>query len=225
MSVTCAQVEERLEELALGEVAEPERSSLLAHVARCGDCRRQLDEVLALTDSLLALAPAAEPPAGFESRVLERLGVARMPNGGRGAGTGRSPWRLVAVAVAAAALVVAVALTSFAVGRRQQPTVAGAVRAQGAIVRADGSAAGSIRLVAADRPYVLVTIDQPRAAAGSVTCRLTMADGRSVEVGSWSYDDVRAGVWAVGIDESLLSAVGMELVDERGTVVATASLD
>lgn len=223
MSIGCAQVDERLEELALGEVAEPERSALLAHVANCSDCRQQLDGVLALTDSLLALAPAMEPPAGFESRVLERLGTADA-RPGVDVTPDRSRWRHLMVAAAAILLLVAVAIGGFAAGRRDQPTAAGTVAGEGRIVRADGSEAGSIRLVTADRPYVLVSIDHPRPAAGSVTCRLVMADGRSVTVGSWSYDDVKAGVWAAGIDADLLSAVGMELVTDDGAVVATATI-
>jgi anti-sigma-K factor RskA len=222
-NVSCAQIDERLEELALGEVAEPERSVLLAHVAQCGECRRRLDGVLALTDSLLALAPAIEPPAGFESRVLERLGVDTQPM--RTSASDRSRWRVLAVAAAALVVIAAVALGGFAVGRRDQPAAFGSVSAAGSIVRADGTQAGSIRLVAADRSFALVTIARPRASGGSVACRLLLADGQSVAIGSWSYDDVKGGVWAVGIDDSLLSAVGMELVDDEGAVVATATID
>lgn len=223
MSVGCEQVGERLEELALGEVAEPERSLLMAHVATCGDCRRRLDGVLALTDSLLALAPAMEPPAGFESRVLARLGAAGA-RPGVDVTPDRSRRRHLMVAAAAILALVAVAIGGFAAGRRDQPTTAGSVAGEGRIVRADGTEAGSIRLVTADRPYVLVSIDHPRPTAGSVACRLLMPDGRAVEIGTWSYDDVKAGVWAAGIDAELLDAVGMELVGDDGAVVATATI-
>lgn len=222
MSIGCEQVGERVEELALGEVAEPERSSLLAHVAACGNCRRQLDGVLALTDSLLALAPAMEPPAGFESRVLARLGAAGA-RPGVDVTPDRSRRRHLMVA-AAILVLVAVAIGGFAAGRRDQPTAAGSVAGEGRIVRADGTEAGSILLVTADRPYVLVSIDHPRPAAGSVSCRLLMPDGGAVAIGSWSYDDVKAGVWAAGIDAELLEAVGMELVGDDGAVVATATI-
>lgn len=222
MSVGCEQVGERLEELALGQVGEPERALLLAHVAACGNCRRQLDGVLALTDSLLALAPAMEPPAGFESRVLERLGAAGAPPV-VDVTPDRSGRRHLMVA-AAILLLVAVAIGGFAAGRRDRPAAVGRVAGEGRIVRADGSEAGSVRLVTADRPYVLVSIDHPRPAAGSVSCRLLMPDGSAVAIGSWSYDDVRGGVWAAGIDAELLKAVGMELVGDDGAVVATATI-
>ena len=213
----CAELDERLEELALGEVVEPARSRLLAHVASCGDCRGRLDAVLGLTDSLLALAPAHEPPLGFETRVLERLGIAR----GQAPRHRRDLWLAVAAAVAIlAALVGGLALGSDS----GSGIVESSVRA-GEIVRADGSHVGSIRLIDAAQPYALVMIEHPQPGTGSVMCRLELADGRMVVVGSWGYDDVKAGVWAVGLAAELLAAVAMQVVDQSGKVIATATLN
>jgi hypothetical protein len=47
---------------------------VLHHLASCPDCRRLVSELSAVADELLLLAPAHEPPAGFESRILARLG-------------------------------------------------------------------------------------------------------------------------------------------------------
>ena len=213
----CAELDERLEELALGEVVEPARSRLLAHVATCGDCRGRLDAMLGLTDSLLALAPAHEPPPGFEMRVLERLG---MPQGN--APRRRSPrW----LAVAAAVAILAALVGGVALGRRGGSGTAESAARAGEIVRADGSHVGSIRLIAAAQPYALVMIEHPQPGPNSVTCRLELPGGRTVVVGSWGYDDVRAGVWAVGVDDELLAAVAMQIVDQSGNVLATATLN
>jgi hypothetical protein len=62
-----------LSELALGIATGEERAGALSHVARCADCRRELEGLTQVADELLLLVPATEPPLGFESRVLERI--------------------------------------------------------------------------------------------------------------------------------------------------------
>ncbi|MDO8365020.1 MAG: hypothetical protein Q7V88_19175 [Actinomycetota bacterium] len=220
----CTRFDEQLEELAVGDLAEPERGLLLAHVATCGLCRERLDDLLALTDNLLAFAPQHEPPPGFESRVLERLGVAE-PAARRARQRHTSPWW---VAAAAVALLGAVA-TGIGLGRSRwddDPTAAGAgaVAGEGPIVAADGRELGTIQLVDGPHPFALVTIDRPVDRGQRVTCQLVLADGSAVTVGWWDYTDVKAGVWAVGVAPSLLDAVGMRILDEQGSVLATATL-
>jgi hypothetical protein len=63
-------------ELALGVLTGRERGRALAHLDGCEPCREQVRELTMAQDELLALLPSAEPPAGFESRVLERIGLA-----------------------------------------------------------------------------------------------------------------------------------------------------
>lgn len=71
----CAATREALPELALGIADGAQRARVLEHIAGCSDCRRELEQLSSLADDLIALAPEREPPAGFESRVLHRLGV------------------------------------------------------------------------------------------------------------------------------------------------------
>ncbi len=213
-SSECKELDDQLEALALGQVSEPDRSRLHAHVAVCSSCRRRFDELLGLTDTLLALAPIHEPPPGFESRVLDSLSIPQAR---------RSPRSTVLLGMAAALLIVVAAVGAVAVDRR----IGGegiSVARSGVIVGASGFRVGGVQLVRGDQPYVLVAIDDPRPGSGPVTCHLQLADGRSVIVGSWSYADVRGGVWAAGLDDSSLAAVAMQIVDSGGTVVASASL-
>ncbi|MEA2932255.1 MAG: hypothetical protein QOI56_1040 [Actinomycetota bacterium] len=70
-------------ELALGLLSGPERAAALSHLAACPACREQVDGLARIADRLLQLAPDAEPPAGFESRVLAAVGTA---GGGSGRG-------------------------------------------------------------------------------------------------------------------------------------------
>jgi hypothetical protein len=100
--MTCAELEELAAELALGTVSGAERAAALDHVAGCAACRDLVDQLARAADSMLLLAPPVEPPPGFESKVLSRMGVAPA------AGRLRAPRRRRAlIGVAAVALVAA----------------------------------------------------------------------------------------------------------------------
>ena len=73
--MTCAQLEELAAELALGSVSGAERATALDHLAGCASCRELVDQLARVADGMLHLAPVAEPPPGFESKVLARVGV------------------------------------------------------------------------------------------------------------------------------------------------------
>jgi hypothetical protein len=97
--VTCAELEELAAELALGNVSGAERASALDHLAGCAACRELVADLAGVADRMLLLAPVIEPPPGFESKVLARMGVAP-------ARDARPPrYRRLLVAVAAVALV------------------------------------------------------------------------------------------------------------------------
>ncbi|MGE0879174.1 MAG: hypothetical protein AB7L13_10030 [Acidimicrobiia bacterium] len=226
----CERVRERAEELALGHIVDPERAELLAHVDGCPDCRRDIEDLSALTDELLSLAPQLEPPDGFEGRVLTRM------SGPSVAAAPRRRVGLVAASVAALA-VAASAVGGYAVGHSNSdsatgtavvvttaPATATPVQREGDIVRADGSKSGHVLLSAEPRPYVIVTIDQPRPFTGRVMCELISSTGSARTVGSWSYEEIEQGAWATGIDPWLLTAVRMNVRDAGGNLVATAVL-
>ena len=73
----CPDVRLMLPELALGSVTGQDRARALKHLAGCPECRRELSALSEVSDELLLLAPPAEPPVGFESRVMESLGGSR----------------------------------------------------------------------------------------------------------------------------------------------------
>jgi hypothetical protein len=106
--MTCQQVREAAAELALGIVSGAERASALEHLAVCQTCRAEVEALADVADSLLLLAPQAEPSLGFETRVTERMI-------GAGLGlTSRRPRRrrlLTVAAVAACILGVAIGFT------------------------------------------------------------------------------------------------------------------
>jgi anti-sigma-K factor RskA len=73
--MSCDEFAEVAAELALGVLTGRERAAALAHLDGCESCREQVRELSMAGDELLALLPSAQPPAGFESRVLERIGL------------------------------------------------------------------------------------------------------------------------------------------------------
>ena len=73
--MTCAELADVAAELALGVLTGRERAMAIAHLDRCDECREHVRQLMATGEQLLELLPPAEPPAGFETRVLERLGL------------------------------------------------------------------------------------------------------------------------------------------------------
>ena len=93
------------------------------------------------------------------------------------------------------------------------------------ILAADsGTRLGLVELLKSPTPHVLVTIEHPHQGGSVVRCQLELADGRTFIVGSWGYDEVASGVWAVGIDAELLHSVRMRVVDDQGRTLAVAPL-
>ncbi|THV24566.1 hypothetical protein [Glycomyces paridis] len=109
----CDGYREGLAEVATGAASGPDRARTLAHLAGCEDCRRELDALARVADEVLLVAPQHQPPAGFESAVLDRIRVedgSRNPRRAkRKAPAGRRHRVLRPLAAVAAALVIAVA--------------------------------------------------------------------------------------------------------------------
>ena len=210
--VRCEDFAERVEELSLGMVDVPNRSDLLMHSGVCPRCQSLLDGFATLVDRLLLCAPELEPPAGFESRVLARLGT-DVPSNRR---TRASLW-----AAAAAAVVVLVVAVGVLSARVDAPPKV--VDASASIFATAGAELGSVRLVAEPAPHVLVMIAAPRPGPGTRHCELRRTDGSWVQVGTWQPADLAGGVWATGIDKQLLHATAMRITLDDGTVLASAT--
>ena len=71
----CAEFADAAAELALGVLTGRERARALAHLDRCEACRENVRQLTVTGEELVGLLPAIEPPAGFETRVMERLGL------------------------------------------------------------------------------------------------------------------------------------------------------
>lgn len=73
--IGCAGLADVAAELALGALTGHERADALAHLDQCRACREKVRRLMTTSGALLDLLPASDPPAGFETRVLERLAL------------------------------------------------------------------------------------------------------------------------------------------------------
>lgn len=211
-AIDCEHFDAHVDHLVLGQVDDPLRSRLLEHSADCARCRCGLDDLGAVVDRLLLAAPESDPPAGFEGRVLARLDAHTVVASHR---KRHQRW----LTVAAATVAIMVAATVFTALPRSDDQ--SSLRAP--IMAAAGSPIGTADLVAAPTPHVLLTVEAYGTGLGSRMCELQRPDGAWVRVGSWDASDLSSGVWAVGIDPTLLDARAMRILTADGDTVATAS--
>jgi hypothetical protein len=99
-SLTCAEVRELAPELALGILGGAERAEVVLHVNACARCQAYVVELTEAADAIPQLVPEVEPPAGFEARVLRRLGEDQRRS--------RRRWVVAMAAAAAAAVIVSI---------------------------------------------------------------------------------------------------------------------
>jgi len=208
LGADCARFRELAPEIALGLVAGHERAEALAHLQRCPACRQHTTELGAVHDRLRALIPAAEPPVGFEQRVLERLGGTRPPR--------RPAWIARGVRLAVAATVVAAAFVggwvAGSANRPPTPAVASPLVAGARHV-------GDI-VVSRDRPdFLSVYLDVTR--PGKLTCELLRTDG---SVAATETYEAEGGTGWWGVDRPTGDVTTLRVSDADGAVVATGGL-
>ena len=73
--MSCDEFADSAAELALGVLTGRERARALAHLDQCDACRENVRQLALTGEELVGLLPAMEPPAGFETRVMDRLGL------------------------------------------------------------------------------------------------------------------------------------------------------
>jgi anti-sigma-K factor RskA len=135
--LACDDVDDLAEEFALGLLDGAERAAVVAHIEGCRSCGARVAVLAEAGEQMLLVAPAVEPPAGFEQRVLDRLGPEHLRRRRRLVGPGTWPrsrsaararprWALPVLAVAAtvAVLAGALALVVWAVGEQRTNGVA-----------------------------------------------------------------------------------------------------
>jgi hypothetical protein len=203
-------------EFALGTLSGRSRALVLDHLETCAHCTAESESLAEAADTLLWLAPEAEAPLGFETRVIERF---------RGAGAVRSIDRRRRFSVfAVAALLVAVigvgigaVATSSGGGTHpsatQRPTT-------GRLV-SNGHVLGDVTISAGNPSWMTMDVDTGKL-SGVVWCEVTFANGRSETVGKFTISH-GYGSWVAPIKASGRDVRSARIVNGAGTVLAQAT--
>ena len=217
----CDDLAEVATELALGVLTGRERAQAIVHLDRCDACREHVRNLAVTEEELLALLPGHEPPAGFESRVIGRLGSGR-PGGSAGrhrrAPSRRPRWML---AAAAAVIAVVAGLGGWAL-RPAAPGTAGRTALHtAALVTAGHQNVGEVFLDSgAGTPWLYMAVDAAPG-AGAVVCQVVGRDGRIMTIGSFWLAGGH-GHWGSPEPIQPAALAGARLMTAAGQVVATA---
>jgi anti-sigma factor RsiW len=220
----CAELADAAPELALGILPGDERAAALAHLDGCPACRQQVSSLAGVTDQLLLLAPTAQPPAGFEQRVLASLDagpaaepmdqVARQRERQR---ERRRRTSVVAVAALALAACLAVAMV---VWRGDASTSPGLAAEQ--MRTANGAVVGQV-FVHQERPAVLFMslpgwMQQVQTYGGpgeTYSLRIERSDGPASVLPVTMGGDAS---WATTLDFDPRTITSVAMVDSQGRV-------
>ena len=222
--MSCEEFADVAAELALGVLTGRERARAITHLDQCDTCREHVRQLSLTGEEMLGLLPSREPPAGFETRVMGRLGhpaVGRPPK--------RTRWTTRRMLATAAVALAAVASGLGGWGLRGAVSAPSPVQTATASLRsatlltASHQTAGHIFLYEGSPRWLYMDVDASSGAGnGTVICQLEGRDGRIITVGSFHLDG-GYGSWGSPDPLEVGSVTGARLISLNGTVLATAS--
>ena len=240
--MNCREFSDVAAELALGVLTGRERAAAIAHLDHCDACRENVRQLTMTGEGLLELLPTVEPPAGFETRVMERIGLAtpapspapRVSWAARLFPFGRKPVgqpapsqprpvgrtrRMLAVAAVALA-VVAGGLGGWGL-RNGTSSPASTPLNSAALLSASHQTVGKIFLYQGSPRWLYMSVDMP-SGNDTVLCQVVSRDGHVTTLGSFRLADGH-GYWGSPATGAPGQLTGARLVTTNGTVLATAS--
>ncbi len=227
-SMGCAEFHDSAAELALGVLTGRERAEALAHLDHCEACREHVRSLTITGEKMLGLLPAAEPPAGFETRVMERIGLAvpspqpvRHRRHRQAWGHGFSPRRVLAAAAVLVA-VIGAALGGWGLHAATAPAASSTLRAGTLVGANDHDHVGQVFVYNGETHWMYMTVDL-ESGNETVICQLVGADGHVTTVGSFELAN-GYGTWGSPAWTADGPPVGARLVTPNGTVLAAATI-
>lgn len=199
----CARLHEVGAELALGVLPGRDRATAMAHVQDCVACEQHVRELAAVGDRLVGLAPGAEPPVGFEQRVMRRLGF--------------SPrWRRWLAIAAAVVLAVCFGAGGWLLHSVVHDDLTSTT------IMSDGHQVGEAFAYTDHRPWVYVElVELPT--GGPVFCEIELADGRTVTIGSFPLSG-GSGAWAGPAPLAGTELVEVRILGEDGALLGAGRM-
>lgn len=217
---TCEQVDEASAELALGLLSGNDRGAALEHVEQCARCRELVTANATVMDRLLVAGPRAEPPAGFEARVLEAVDAARPELMLASAGAARRRRGLVVLAAAAVLLVVGLTVGLGLLGRSD----GGSRTLVADMIGANGTKVGKVEIGRAPST-VLVALPgwyEPGGVETTYRMKIVTRGGKTVVVDPLRLDESSIWSGALSVDPSTVTAVSV--TDATGRPLCHATL-
>lgn len=225
--MNCDEMADLAAELALGVLTGRERAQAIAHLDRCDACRENVRHLTETGEGLLGLLPSSEPPAGFESRVVARLGAASQHRARLGAPMQRPKLTRRMLAVAAVSLAaVAAGLGGWGLRGATSSSPAGSTRTVASLYSAPLTTAshvtsGTVYLYDGNPRWLYMSV-KIGSGNGAVVCQLVAKDGHITTVGSFRLTG-GYGYWASPDHIDPDNVKGARLTAMNGTVLATAS--
>jgi hypothetical protein len=216
-SEQCYEIDDDLPDLALGTLSGRRRAEVLGHVGSCARCSSELQALSTISDLLLLLAPAAEPPVGFELRLADKLRAGASPPPAR-----RLLQRIGSLAAAAAVVAVLGAGVGIwaSAGHRSAPDQTAAADLASAQLQHNGSAVGQVMISAGRPAWMFVTVYDLES-TGNVRCAITLADGAVDTVGVFKLSS-GYGAWGTALPAGQVRSV--RLVSSAGVTLASARI-
>jgi hypothetical protein len=215
---TCQEVQDLAGEMGLGVLAGVERAGVVAHLQSCESCRALVDDMAELADSLLLLGPHIEPPAGFETRLLRRTEGAALPSGRRVRRRLALLFTSGVVLAGGAGLGVGLAVAGSS-GLPASVQAVGGQQFSAAILNAQGAPVGQAFLYSGRPSWIFMSVD-PDHLPSWVNCQLRTADGKVVEVGSFTVSGSYRS-WGSTVNVAAGQVRAVTLVDAAHQTVAT----
>jgi anti-sigma-K factor RskA len=239
-------------ELALGVLTGRERADAVEHLDRCEACREGVRKLIATGEEFLGLLPPAEPPAGFETRVLDRLGMmaaaapvalAAAPAAGRitvppvmlrrdspgrhGRRRASRPARRLAAVPRARQLLVAAAIAVIVAGAgiggwASHPGGNPAQLTSATMTSASSQPVGEVFVYRESPHWVYMSVDLENRNNDTVSCEVINADGTLSEMGVFQLKN-GYGWWSSPLPTTAGMPRGARLVTSDGTVLAAAT--
>jgi hypothetical protein len=213
--LTCQQCQDLAAELALDVLPCHERADALAHLQSCPTCQDTVSALTVTADRLVELLPEAQPPAGFEQRVISAL----TPQAPRT----RRWW----IPAAAGLVALALAAGGWILGHSNSPGAPAEINTQvgeRTVMYAPLTTAqheiGHAYVYPGTPSWIYLSLDGGTA-SNTVHCDVVRRDGSTVRIGTFPVTHGR-GAWGgpVPIDRNTVATA--RLTDGHGATVATA---
>ncbi len=225
-------------ELALGVLTGRERAQAIAHLDECDSCREHVRQLSLTGEEMLGLLPSREPPEGFESQVMARIGLAT-PRPENQPGPEKQPrpksrlsptlWSRRMLTLAAAGLaVVACGLGGWALRGAVTPSASGhSATAQSplreaALLTAAHQPEGKVYLYDGNPRWLYMGVDIQGNSNETVICQVEARGGRLITIGSFRLEG-GYGAWGSPDPVAASDVTGARLTSMDGTVLATAN--